>query len=90
MMVRLVPDSPQELEEAGVGRRLAWRRIILEAIGIALIVAGFMVSWPPSDDPAVPATRPFLVLVGLLLFSAGLALERRLARYETNGSNREG
>ena len=89
VMVRLIPDSSRGLEEAGVGRRLAWRRIILEAIGIALIVAGLIVSWPPSDDPAVPATRPFLVLVGLLLFSAGLALERRLTRHETNRSNRE-
>ncbi len=89
-MVRLIPDASRELEEAGVGRRLARRRIVLEAIGITLIVAGLIVSWPPSDDPAVPATRPFLVLVGLLLFSAGLALERRLARHEANRSNREG
>lgn len=89
-MVRLVPDSSHEVETTGVGRRLAWRRIILETIGIGLVVAGFIVSWPPPDDPSLPATRPFLVLVGLLLFSAGLALERRAARHENNGSNREG
>jgi hypothetical protein len=49
----------------------------LEVMGIGLVVAAFMVTWPPPDDPSLPATRPFLVLVGLLLFSAGVALERR-------------
>ena len=72
-----VSDSSHESHATSLARRLAWRRIILEVLGIGLVMAGFMENWPPSEDPSLPATRPFLVLVGLLIFSAGLALERR-------------
>jgi hypothetical protein len=88
-MSRLIHDSSPELQEAGFSRRLAWRRIVLEVIGIGLVMAGLMVSWPPPDDPALPATRPFLVLVGLLLFSAGVALEFRPARHRHPYTDRD-
>ena len=88
-MSPLMPDSSPESEEAGVARRLAWRRIVLEVMGIGLVVAAFMVTWPPSDDPSLPATRPFLVLVGLLLLSAGVALEFRPARHEHPYTDRD-
>ena len=81
-METLMPDSSHDLERTGFSRRLAWRRIVLEVMGIGLVVAGVMVSWPPPDDPSLPATRPFFILVGLLLFSAGAALEFRSARHE--------
>jgi len=74
-----VPDASEDPQERSLGRRLAWRRIILEVLGIGLITAGLMVNWPPADDASLPATRPFVVLLGLLLFAAGLALERRSA-----------
>lgn len=81
-METVVPDSSHDVDEAGFSRRLARRQIVLEVMGIGLVVAGVMVSWPPPDDPALPATRPFFVLVGLLLFSAGVALGFRPVRHE--------
>jgi hypothetical protein len=70
-------DSSYEPQERSLRRRLAWRRTILEVLGIGLVAGAFLVNWPPAEDPLLPATRPFLVLVGLLVFTAGLALERR-------------
>jgi hypothetical protein len=70
-------DSAHEPEEKDLGRRLAWRRTFLEVLGIGLVAAAFMVSWPLAEDPSLPATRPFLLLVGLLVLAAGLALKRR-------------
>jgi hypothetical protein len=75
-------DSSYELQERSLRRRLARRRTLLELLGIALIVAGLVVNWPPSDDASIPATRPFLVLLGVLTFAAGLALEHRSAGAE--------
>jgi drug/metabolite transporter (DMT)-like permease len=77
MMSQSRSGSSHESQTTSLRRRLGWRRTILEVLGIALVVAAFMVNWPPSDDPSLPATRPFLVLVGVLVFAAGLALERR-------------
>ncbi|HJR78051.1 MAG TPA: hypothetical protein VJ805_13805 [Nitrospiraceae bacterium] len=78
MMLQPISDPVRDSQEAGLRRRLAWRRMVLETIGISLIVAGVMVDWPSAEDPSLPSTRPFFILVGLLIFAAGLALERRL------------
>jgi hypothetical protein len=75
-----------EAQERSLRRRLAWRRTILEVLGIGLVAGAFMVSWPPAEDPSLPATRPFLILVGVLIFAAGLALERRRADRENRRS----
>jgi hypothetical protein len=79
-------DSSYEAHEKSLRRRLAWRRTILEVLGIGLVAGAFMISWPPAEDPSLPATRPFLVLVGVLIFAAGLALERRHADRENRRS----
>jgi hypothetical protein len=71
-------DMLHEAQQRSLRRRLAWRRMVLETIGIGLVVAGVMVDWPSAEDPSLPSTRPFLILVGLLIFAAGLALEWRL------------
>jgi hypothetical protein len=52
------------------------RSLLLEAIGIGLLVAAFMVDWDLPDDPAIPPTRPFFAFLGLLTFISGLALKR--------------
>ncbi|MET0514575.1 MAG: hypothetical protein ABW047_04510 [Nitrospiraceae bacterium] len=77
------------LRETSLGRRLAWRRIVLQVIGIALVVAGISVSWPPADDPSLPPTRPFLVLVGILIFIAGVGLERQSPNRQSEHSQSE-
>ena len=74
-----VPDLSADSEETGLRRGLTWRRTVLQVFGIGLIVAGLVVNWPPPDDPALPATRPFLVLLGILVFAAGLALDHHSA-----------
>ena len=88
-MAGLISESAQEVEAAGLARRLAWRCIILEVIGISLVATGLMVSWPPPDDPSLPPTRPFLVFVGLLICAAGLALRFRPAYHEDTHSKRD-
>jgi len=77
MMLQPISDTIRDSQEAALRRRLAWRRTLLEVLGIGLIVVGLMVNWPPSDDPSLPATRPFVILLGLLMFMSGMALKRR-------------
>jgi hypothetical protein len=88
MMSQPVSDPSHDSQATSLRRRLAWRRTILEVLGIGLVAAGLVVNWPPSDDPSLPATRPFLVLVGLLIFAAGLALRRQHADRENQQSEK--
>jgi hypothetical protein len=65
------PESSDE-QIAAILRRLSLRWKLLQGVGAALIALSLMVEWPLPSDPALPATQPFLLILGVLVFVAGL------------------
>ncbi len=57
--------------------RLTKRCILLQVLGVLLMVLACTVDWAPTDDPTLPQTRPFLLLIGVIVCVTGLALMRR-------------
>ena len=57
-----------------LSRQLARRWKILQVLGIGLMVLAYAVNWTPSDDAAIPETRPFMLFLGATIFVAGLTM----------------
>jgi hypothetical protein len=57
--------------------RLTKRCILLQVLGVLLMVLACTVDWAPPDDPTLPQTRPFLLLIGVIVCVTALALMRR-------------
>ena len=57
--------------------RLRKRYMLLQVLSAILMVLGCAVDWAPPDDPTLPQTRPFLLLIGVIVCMTGLALMRR-------------
>ena len=57
--------------------RLTKRCIFLQILGALLMVLACAVDWAPPDDPTLPQTRSFLLLIGVIVCVTGLALMRR-------------
>lgn len=53
-------------------RRLSVRRKLIQAIGAALILLSVFIEWPAESDPLLPGTRSFLLVIGIIVFLAGL------------------
>ncbi|MBD0305334.1 MAG: hypothetical protein ICV76_02135 [Nitrospiraceae bacterium] len=60
-----------------LSKRLARRWKILQVLGAVLMVLAYAVNWTPSDDAAIPQTRPFMLFLGVTLFVAGLIMTWR-------------
>jgi hypothetical protein len=77
-------------ESAKLDRRFTVRRWLLEALGFCLIVVALMTdetilqAWSSLEDPSLLRARPFVLLIGLLVFAAGLALECRADRVRSS------
>ena len=63
-------------QAAMISRRLSLRWKVLQGVGAALIALSMMVEWPLPSDPSFPATQSLLLVLGLLVFVAGLFAER--------------
>lgn len=57
--------------------RLTKRCILLQVLGVLLMVLACAVDWAPPDDPTLPQTRSFMLLIGVIVGVTGLALMRR-------------
>ena len=57
--------------------RLTKRCILLQVLGVILMVLACAVDWAPPDDPTLPQTRSFMLLIGVIVGVTGLALMRR-------------
>jgi len=53
-------------------RRISVRWKVLQALGAVLIALGIFIDWAPPQEPSLPDTSSFLVLLGGLLSAAGL------------------
>jgi len=63
-------------QAAMISRRWSLRWKVLQGVGAALIALSVMVEWPLPSDPSVPATQYLLLVLGLLVFVAGLFAKR--------------
>ena len=63
-------------QAAMISRRWSLRWKVLQGVGAALIALSVMVEWPLPSDPSVPATQSLLLVLGLLVFVAGLFAKR--------------
>ena len=57
--------------------RLTKRYILLQVLGALLMVLACTVDWAPPDDPTLPQTRSFMLLLGVIVGVTGLASMRR-------------
>jgi hypothetical protein len=77
-------------ESPKLGRQFTVRRWLLEALGFSLIVVALttdetiLQALSAQQDPTLPHARPFLLLIGLLVFAAGLALESVVDRRQSS------
>lgn len=72
-----MPEKEHKIESsdeqaARISRRLSLRWKVLQGVGAALIALSVMIEWPLPSDPSVPATQSLLLVLGLLVFVAGL------------------
>ena len=56
---------------------LTKRCILLQVLGAVLMILACAVDWAPPDDPTLPPTRSFMLLIGVIVCVTGLALMRR-------------
>jgi len=63
-------------QAVGISRRLSLRWMVLQGVGAALIALSVLIEWPLPSDPSLPATQSLLLVLGLLVFVAGLFAER--------------
>jgi hypothetical protein len=57
--------------------RLTKRCILLQVLGVLLMVLACTVDWAPPDDPTLPQTRSFMLLLGVIVGVTGLASMKR-------------
>jgi hypothetical protein len=60
-----------------VFQRLKKRYRLLQVLGAVLMILAYAVDWAPPDDPTLPQTRSFMLLIGVIVGVTGLALMRR-------------
>lgn len=60
--------------DSHLSKRLARRGTVLQVAGVLLMLLACAVEWAPPEDPALPPTRPFLLMLGLLVFVTGRVL----------------
>ncbi len=53
-------------------RRISFRSKAMLALGCVLIILGLFIDWPAPQEPNLPDTSLFLVIVGGLLGATGL------------------
>lgn len=78
--MRSLTVSTEDVHQSGdscLAKRLARRWTILQILGVWLMLIACAVEWAPPDDPALSPTRPFLLMIGLLVFVTG-----RVMRWE--------
>jgi hypothetical protein len=63
--------------EALQWRRLARRWRLLQVVGVALILLAVTEPWSSPADLTLPETRPFLLLLGIMVEITGLGMARR-------------
>ena len=77
-------------ESTKLSRQFTVRRWLLQALGLCLIVVALatdetvLQTWSSLEDPSLLRARPFVLLIGLLVFAAGLALECRADRVRSS------
>lgn len=60
--------------------QLTKRCILLQVLGALLMVLACAVDWAPPDDPTLPQTRSFMLLIGVIVGGTGLALMSLMRR----------
>lgn len=74
----IVRDEGLQQDRAGdVSLRSTKRSILLQVLGVLLMILACAVDWAPPDDPTLPQTRSFMLLIGVMVGVTGLALLRR-------------
>ena len=63
-------------EDSCLAKRVARRWTVLQVLGVLLMLVACAVEWAPPDDPALPPTRPFLLMIGVLIFVSGRVIRR--------------
>jgi hypothetical protein len=75
MIVR--EEGLQQERDRDFSLRLTKRCSLLQVLGVLLMVLACAVDWAPPDDPTLPQTRSFMLLIGVIVGVTGLALMRR-------------
>jgi hypothetical protein len=63
-------------ESIVVGRKLSARGTVLRALGVGFMGLAGLAHWLAFSDPTVPFIPAVFLIVGVLVFLAGLALYR--------------
>ncbi|MGE0644239.1 MAG: LPXTG cell wall anchor domain-containing protein [Nitrospira sp.] len=67
----------QREEKQITDQKISLRWKVLQILGGILIALGFFIDWPPPQEPTLPDTTSFLMVVGALIWMAGLFLAIR-------------
>lgn len=67
----MITEDLHRLHNSRLAKQLARRGTVLQVLGALLMLLACAVEWAPPDDPALPPTRPFLLLIGVLVFVTG-------------------
>ena len=71
-----MPDGIQK-GSVETNRRFTLRWKVMLVLSAVFIALGMCVDWSPSQDASLPDTSSFLVILGVLLGSAGLLTATR-------------
>jgi hypothetical protein len=53
-------------------QQLSLRWKLLQVVGAAVIALSILIEWPAPSDPLLPDTQSFLLVLGVIVFVAGL------------------
>lgn len=60
-----------------MSQRLSLRWRVLGIVGATFIALSIFIEWPLPSDPLFPATQSFLLILGVIVFVAGLVSDSR-------------
>lgn len=71
-----MPEKQRE-EGQDTDQKISLRWKVLQTLGGILIALGFFIDWPAPQEATLPDTASFLMVVGALIWMAGLFLAIR-------------
>ena len=82
----MTTEELHRFHDLHLAKRLARRWTVLQVLGALLMLMACTVEWAPPDDPALPPTRPFLLMVGALVFATGRFMKVQWAQSRSDGN----
>ena len=73
-------EGVHQVRDRVLSPQLTKRCILLQVLGALLMVLACAVDWAPPDDPTLPQTRSFMLLIGVIVGGTGLALMSLMRR----------